>query len=121
MTRTPSSSPAEVCQVHATRGSARLTGAEPASVDDEAASFDDLTALIAKTVERLTGVDAKQMEGMEDREITFPIGDREMTLKGSDYLLHFSMPNFYFHVTTAYDILRHNGVEIGKLDFMGGV
>ncbi len=59
------------------------------------------------------------MEGMEDREITFPAGDRKMTLKGGDYFLHFSMPNFYFHVTTAYDILRHNGLEIGKDDFMG--
>ena len=105
---------------HAVRGSARLSGAEPMSLEDKASSIDDLKALIAKTLEFVRGVDAKKMEGMEDREITFPIGDnRTMTLKGSEYLLHFSMPNFYFHVTTAYDILRHNGLEIGKDDFMG--
>jgi hypothetical protein len=61
------------------------------------------------------------MEAMEDRDVTFPVGDRKMTLRGADYLLHFSMPNFYFHITTAYDILRHNGLEIGKEDFMGKV
>ena len=75
--------------------------------------------MIAKTLEFLNGVDAKKMEGMSEIEITFPIGDRTMTLKGGDYLLHFSMPNFYFHLTTAYDILRNNGLEIGKADFMG--
>ena len=103
----------------ALRGSARLSGAEPASLEDRASSFDDLKTLIAKTLEVLKGVDPKKMEGMEDREITFPIGDGKMTLRGGDYILHFSMPSFYFHVTTAYDILRHNGLEIGKDDFMG--
>jgi uncharacterized protein len=104
---------------HAVRGSARLSGAEPTSLDEKAASFDDLKALISKTLALIKTVDAKKMEGMEDRDITFPAGDRKITLKGADYLLHFSMPNFYFHVTTAYDILRHNGLEIGKDDFMG--
>ncbi len=104
---------------HALRAAARLSGAEPTSVEDKANSFDDLKALIAKTLEFLKGVDAKKMEGMQDREITYPVGDRKMTLKGGDYLLHFSMPNFYFHVTTAYDILRNSGLEIGKDDFMG--
>jgi uncharacterized protein len=104
---------------HALRGAARLSGAEPVSIEQKTDSFDDLKAVIAKTVEVLRGVDAKEMEGMEDRDITFPVGDRKMTLTGADYLLHFSMPNFYFHVTTAYDILRHNGLEIGKDDFLG--
>ncbi len=104
---------------HAVRGSARLSGAEPMSLDDKATSFDDLKALIVKTLDLLRNVDAKTMEGMEDRDITFPAGDRKITLKGADYLLHFSMPNFYFHVTTAYDILRSNGLAIGKGDFMG--
>ena len=104
---------------HAVRGSARLSGAEPTSLDEKATSFDDLKALISKTLALIKTVDAKKMEGMEDRDITFPAGDRKITLKGADYLLHFSMPNFYFHVTTAYDILRHNGLEIGKDDFMG--
>ena len=57
---------------------------------------------------------------MEDRDITFPVGENKMTLKGVDYLFQFSMPNFYFHVTTAYSILRHNGLQIGKQDFLGG-
>ena len=109
----------QICCGQALRGAARLSGAEPTSIEDKANSFDDLKAVIAKTLEFLKSVDAKKMEGMEDREITFPIGDRKMTLKGSDYLLHFSMPNFYFHVTTAYDILRNNGLEIGKADYMG--
>ena len=104
---------------HAVRGSARLSGAEPMSLDDKATSFDDLKALIAKTLEVVKSVDAKKMEGMEDRDVTFPAGDRKITLRGADYLLHFSMPNFYFHVTTGYDILRSNGLEIGKDDFMG--
>ena len=104
---------------HAVRGAARLSGAEPASVEDKETSFDDLKARIAKTLAFLKSVDAKKMDGVEDREITYPVGDRKMTLKAGEYLLHFSMPNFYFHLTTAYDILRNNGLEIGKADFMG--
>ena len=56
---------------------------------------------------------------MENRDIRFPVGQQQMTLKGADYLFHFSMPIFHFHVTTAHDILRHDGVRIGKLDFIG--
>ena len=104
---------------HALRGTARLTGAEPAAVSGDATSLEDLKGWIAETLEIINGIDAALMDGMDDREITFPVGDRTQTLKGSDYLLHFSMPNFYFHVTTAYAILRHNGVVIGKGDFMG--
>ena len=115
----PLSRQVQIACSHAIRGSARLSGAEPMCVDDKVSSFDDLKALISKTMEIVKAVDPKKMEGMEDRDITFPAGDRKITLKGADYLLHFSMPNFYFHVTTAYDILRHNGLEIGKDDFMG--
>ena len=104
---------------HALRGASRLSGAEPPSVEIKDGSFDELKAGIAKTLELLKSVDAKKMEGMEDRDITFPVGDHKTTLKGGDYLLHFSMPNFYFHITIAYGILRNNGVEIGKADFMG--
>ena len=104
---------------YAVRGAARLSGAEPMNLDDKAASFDELKALIAKTLEFLKSVDAKKMDGAQDRDITFPVGDRKQTMNGGDYLVHYSMPNFYFHVTTAYDILRNNGLEIGKSDFMG--
>ena len=104
---------------HALRGAARLSGAEPMTLEDKAGSFDELKGLIAKTLDYLKSVDAKKMDGAADRDITFPVGDRKQTMKGGDYLAHFSMPNFYFHVTTAYDILRNNGLEIGKSDFMG--
>jgi uncharacterized protein len=104
---------------HARRAAARLSGAEPAKVDGNETTFADLHALIDKTVESLKQVDAKTMDGMEDREVTFPVGERQMTMSADHYLLQFSMPNFYFHVTAAYCILRHNGLEIGKVDFMG--
>ena len=104
---------------HARRGTARLSGAEPERVEDKETTFDELQALIARTVESLKRMDPKKMEGMENRTVTYPTGDHKTTVSAPDYLHHFSMPNFYFHVTTAYAILRHNGVEIGKADFMG--
>jgi hypothetical protein len=104
---------------HARRGAARLSGAEPERVEDKESTFDDLQALIARTVESLKRMDPKKMEGMENRTVTYPTGDQKTTVSAPDYLHHFSMPNFYFHVTAAYAILRHNGLEIGKGDFMG--
>ena len=104
---------------HARRGAARLSGAEPERVEDKESTFAELQALIARTVESLKRMDPKKMEGMETGTVTFPSGDRKTTMSAPDYLHHFSMPNFYFHVTTAYAILRHNGLEIGKADFMG--
>src|SRR5262245_33484854 len=109
----------EACS-HARRGTARLSGADPMRVEDTEKSFDDLKALIERTVATLKQVDRKAMEGAEDRTITFPSGGGKTSMSAADYLLYFSMPNFYFHVTTAYAILRHNGVELGKGDFMGG-
>ena len=104
---------------HAIRGATRLAGMEPMSLENKADSFDDLKAVIAKIKEFLGRIEPEKIEGAEDRDITFPVGDRKVTMKGADYLFHFSMPNFYFHVITAYDILRSNGLEIGKADFMG--
>lgn len=101
------------------RGSSRLAGIEPPTREGKEASLEDLTTRVTKTISYVKSIDSKKMEGMENRDITFPVGERKMTLKGADYLLHFSMPNFYFHVTTAYNILRHNGVQIGKEDFIG--
>ncbi len=105
---------------HAIRGATRLAGLEPINLENKADSFDDLAAMIARTKELLGSIGPEKMEGAEDHDVTFPVGDRKVTMNGADYLLHFSMPNFYFHVTTAYDILRNNGLEIGKSDFMGG-
>ena len=98
----------------------RLTG-EPPKFPDEEKSFADLKARIAKTVEYVKGFTPAQIDAAADKDVTFPIGPQQtMTLKGADYLVGFALPNFYFHATTAYDILRHCGVELGKRDFLGG-
>ena len=104
---------------HAERGSSRLAGMEPPAREGKEASLEDLKMRATTAISYIKSIDPKKMEGMENRDITFPVGEKQMTLKGADYLLHFSMPNFYFHVTTAYNILRHNGVQIGKEDYIG--
>jgi hypothetical protein len=104
---------------HAVRGGARLTGTSPPSFDGKDATFDELKARVAWTLEFLGGLPANQFAGAEDREVVFPTGNTERRLSGRDYLLAFSMPNFMFHATTAYDILRHNGVPLHKADFIG--
>ncbi|MBU1175265.1 MAG: DUF1993 domain-containing protein [Alphaproteobacteria bacterium] len=115
----PFSAQVRIACGHALRGAARLQGIEPAAIEGEANTFADLQAWIGKTLEILGDIDAGTLAGSEDRMITFPTGGRTETLSGADYLLHFSLPNFYFHITTAYAILRHNGLDIGKGDFMG--
>ena len=67
----------------------------------------------------MKGIGAAQIDGSEEKEITFPVGGQPMTFKGLSYLVDFALPNFYFHATAAYAILRHNGVDLGKRDFMG--
>ena len=97
----------------------RMTG-EPPKFPDEEKSFDDLKARIVKTIDYVKSVAPATLDGAEEKDITFPIGpENKMTLKGAQYLVGFALPNFYFHATTAYDILRHAGVEIGKRDFLG--
>ena len=97
----------------------RLTG-EPPKFPDEEKSFAELKARIAKTVDYVKGFTPAQIDAAADKDVTFPIGPQQtMTLKGSDYLIGVALPNFFFHATTAYDILRHCGVEIGKRDFLG--
>lgn len=99
---------------------ARLSGSEVPSTPDTEKTFDELQQRIAKATDYVRKLPPDKFDGAEDREITFPAGrDQTMTLKGQQYLSHFALPNFYFHATTAYDILRHNGVELGKRDFMG--
>jgi hypothetical protein len=97
----------------------RLTG-EPPKFPDEEKSFEELKARIAKTIDYVKGFSAEAIDATAEKEVTFPIGPQQtMTLKGSQYLVGFALPNFYFHATTAYDILRHAGLEIGKRDFLG--
>ncbi|MBP0494876.1 DUF1993 domain-containing protein [Roseomonas sp. SG15] len=98
---------------------ARLSGLPAPSFPDEEASVDDLLQRVAATVEFLQSVPAEAFEGSEGRSITYGPQSRPTTLPGADYLLGFALPNFYFHVTTAYDILRHLGAPIGKRDYLG--
>ncbi|WP_160287054.1 DUF1993 domain-containing protein [Pseudomonas knackmussii] len=98
---------------------ARLAGVDIPSFADEEKSFADLQARIAKTVDFLKSLKPEQFEGAENRDITIKTPSRELHFKGLDFLLHFANANFYFHVTTTYAILRHNGVEVGKMDFLG--
>lgn len=98
---------------------ARLAGAEPPSYEDREQSFDELIARINRTVDYMRGLDEKAFEGGESREITRPVRGQPHTFTGANYLLQFAMPNVYFHAATAYDILRHSGVPLGKADFLG--
>ena len=100
-------------------GAARLAGMEPPSYPDTESNFEELQARLAKTISFLEGITEVQLEGSETRQITLKFPGQEMTFSGADYLTGFVLPNLYFHMATAYNILRHNGVQIGKRDFMG--
>ncbi|MDE2092128.1 MAG: DUF1993 domain-containing protein [Gammaproteobacteria bacterium] len=98
---------------------ARLAGMEVPVYEDKEQSFADLYARIDKTVAFLKTIKPAQIDGSEARSVQLPMRDKTLTLKGQDYLFERVYPNFFFHVTTAYAILRHNGVDIGKGDFLG--
>ncbi|HEX9904280.1 MAG TPA: DUF1993 domain-containing protein [Propylenella sp.] len=117
----PFTSQVQIATDHAKGAAARLAGREVPKYPDTEQTFDELKARIAKTLDFIGSVPAAEIDGSEEREIALTIGGNPRTFKGQPYLLHFALPNFYFHVTTAYDLLRHNGVRIGKRDFIGGV
>lgn len=98
---------------------ARLSGVEMPSWEDDEASFADVRARIQKTLDYLAGFQPEMLDGADSRPIELKLGPRTVHFDGKSYLLGFVLPNFYFHVTTAYNILRHNGVEIGKRDYLG--
>lgn len=98
---------------------ARLAGLEVPKYEDNEASFADLHARIAKTIAFIDTINPAQLEGSESREVTITVRKVDLKFTGQDYLLKWVNPNVYFHVTTAYNILRHNGVELGKPDFLG--
>jgi uncharacterized protein len=102
-------------------GAARLAGVERPVYEDKETSFEDMQARIGKTLEFISSIKPEQIDGSEDKAITLSIGGTEMNFIGQPYLLHFVVPNLFFHTTTAYNILRHNGVELGKPDFIGGM
>jgi hypothetical protein len=106
----------------AKRGVSRLAGVGFPAYEDNETTIDQLKDRLAKTAAYLKTIDAKKIDESSDHEITFPLGpDRQGHMSGADYLNHFLLPNFFFHVTTAYAILRHCGVDIGKQDFLGPI
>lgn len=100
---------------------ARLAGLEPPKYEDTETTFAELQARLAKTIDYLNGFTAAQIDGSEDKVITLPSRHGTRTFNGQGYLLDFVLPNVYFHVTTAYNLLRHGGVEIGKQDYIGAI
>jgi len=101
-------------------GVARLTGQEAPRYEDTEQTMDELKARIAKTIDYIESVPASAFEGSEERDIRIPLRDRTLEMKGLQYVRQWVLPNFYFHVTTVYALLRHNGVDVGKRDFLGG-
>ena len=110
----------QIATDHAKGSVSRLAGVEIPSFADTEASFEELEARIVKTLSYIRGFKPEQIDGSDDKDIVLKIAGKEYPFKGADYLMHFALPNFFFHTTTAYAILRHAGVEIGKRDFMGG-
>ena len=117
----PLSKQVQIASDFARGTTARLAGSEPPAWDDTEKTLADLIARVDKTIAALKPFTAAQIDGSEGREITRPFRGQPKTFTGINYLLFYSLPNFYFHTTTTYAILRHNGVEVGKADFIGGI
>jgi uncharacterized protein len=109
----------QIVSDHAKGAVARLAGVEVPKYEDNEQSFEEIRARLAKTIAFVDTFSAGQIDGSEEREISLKVGGKDMTFKGMPYLVGFAVPNFYFHLVTAYNILRHNGLEIGKLDYIG--
>lgn len=102
-------------------GVARLAGVEVPSFPDTETTFPELRTRIAKIIEFINSIKPAQIDGSEAKAIALKVGGNEMKFEGQPYLLNFVIPNFYFHFMASYAILRHNGVEIGKMDFLGNI
>lgn len=111
----------QIATDHAKGASARLAGIEVPRYEDIEKSFEELQQRLARVADFLQSIGPDRIDGSDEREISLPIGGRSLTFKGRQYLLNFALPNFFFHSTTAYAILRHNGIAIGKQDFIGKV
>ncbi len=109
----------QIATDHAKGAAARLAGQEPPKYEDTEASFGELAARIRKTVDYLGSVPAGAIDGSDERAVSLTIRGKTLDFKGAEYLLQYALPNFYFHLTTAYAILRHDGIVIGKKDFLG--
>ena len=101
------------------RNCARLAALEPSKYENSETTFDELKARIAKSIAFLDTITPEKTAGAEDRTIDVPLGAQTVQMKGIDYLQRLVVPNYFFHLTAAYTILRHNGLEIGKRDFLG--
>ena len=99
---------------------ARLAGQEPPRFEDNETTIEQLRARLARTIDFLKSIPASALEGSEMRDIKLPAGERTLEFKGLDFLERWAIPNVFFHVTTAYNILRHNGVDLGKRDYIAG-
>jgi len=115
----PLSSQVQIATDIARSTTARLAGVEPPSYEDNEKTLDDLAARIQRTVDYMAGLDVGAFENAATREITRPVRGQPHTFTGTNYFLQFAVPNVYFHAATAYGILRHNGVPLGKADFLG--
>lgn len=115
----PLSSQVQIASDNAKGCAARLAGLEVPRWEDNERSLPELQARIARTLDFLQGFAPGQIDGSEGREITLKLRDRSVSFNGQDYLLSFALPNFFFHVVTAYDLLRHEGVPLGKRDYLG--
>jgi hypothetical protein len=116
----PLSKQIQLASDFAAKACARLTQSEVPSTPDTEKTFEELKQRLAKTIEYVKSFKPEQFEGADTRDVTFPVGpNNTITLKGQQFLSGFAFPNFYFHAATAHGILRHNGVEIGKRDFLG--
>jgi uncharacterized protein len=98
---------------------ARLGGVDAPKFDDTEASLADLRERVHATIEFIKSVPTEKIDGSEDKDVTIPRRTGPITMKGEPYLKHYVLPNFFFHVTTAYALLRHNGVDLGKMDYLG--
>jgi hypothetical protein len=116
----PLTAQVQIATDQAKGAAARLAGVEIPKFEDNEKTFPECQARIQKTLAFLETLKPAQFEGADTKEVTIPARDQQLKFSGQDYLLNRALPNVYFHVTTTYDILRHNGVEIGKSDYLGG-
>ena len=111
----------QIATDHAKGCPARLAGMEPPAYEDNEKTLSDLIARVQKTIDFVNTFKPEQIDGSEERNIELKIGSHELKFIGHVYLLKFVLPNFYFHITTAYNILRHNGIDVGKGDYLNNL
>lgn len=115
----PFSKQIQIATDAAKNGSAYLAGVEPPKSENAEQTFADLISRVQKTIDFVNGFKPEQIDGSEEKEVNIKRGETTVTYKGQEYILNRVLPNFFFHITTAYDMLRHNGVELGKKDYLG--